>query len=64
MSYKSRTNWRIGLCLPSCKCPQCRKKEFSSCCNASVGVMGKTTHYYICLLCGNSCDIKIGGLNE
>jgi len=27
MGKKSRGNWRLPLCLPSCKCPQCRVKN-------------------------------------
>lgn len=32
--------------------------EKSKCCNANVKIEGKTTHYYVCLKCGKTCDVK------
>jgi len=31
--------------------------EYSKCCGAKVVVRGKTTRYYVCLACGNACDV-------
>jgi hypothetical protein len=33
--------------------------EFSQCCGAKVIVRGKTTMHYVCLKCGQSCDIYL-----
>jgi len=30
--------------------------EVSTCCKAPVQVEGKTTMYWVCSKCGNSCD--------
>lgn len=64
MGYKSRKNWRLGMCLPSCQCIQCRKKELSSCCKYPVKVKGKVTCYYVCLKCNQPCNLNIGETNE
>jgi hypothetical protein len=31
--------------------------ERSLCCNSKVVVRGKTTMYYVCLKCGEACDV-------
>ena len=33
--------------------------ERSKCCGSRVVIRGKTTIYYVCLLCGDACDIYV-----
>ncbi len=67
MSYKSRSNWNIKMCLKKCankniKCDRCFRFSYyaplSICCNVLVYVGGKgITHYYVCSKCKQACKI-------
>lgn len=40
-----------------------KTQEKSKCCFSNVKVEGKTTKYYVCLKCGEACDVVLIDIN-